>query len=627
MVRYFFTLLVAHFRRAAMSSFVASTPLLVASVVALLIPAFTSLPAFAADMNKVIRTTQPSAETNFDCAAESDEATATFCNSIFEPLLQYDYLARPVRLQGRTSTGLPAISPDGRTYTFKLRPGIFFTPDAAFNGSKRELVANDYAYSIKRILDPKLISKWQFLFDKKLVDADALVEDAKKTGKFNYDRPIAGLEAPDKYTLVIRLVKADYNLSYILATTATGAVAREVVEYYGRNFPEHPVGTGPYKLKSWQRSLKVVMEANPDFREEYFHSSITDDPILMAAADPRDLAIAAHLKGKRLPLVGRIEVSPIEEEQPRWLAFLNNEHDYIRTIPTPFIETAVPGGKLARNLEKIGMTTRPDEVAWLQYTTFNMKDKTIGGYTPEKIALRRAMTMAYPAEDEITIIEKNQALKAWSHIPQGMAGFVDDRTDIYDYNPARANALLDMFGYKDIDGDGWREMPDGSPLVVDMASTPNQRDRSKVELWRRAMERIGIRLTNNKVEKLPDLRKQAQLGKVQMFFYGWIADYPDGENYLQLFTTASIGGPNYSLFSLPEYDQLYAKVVTMPDSPERTALYRRMVRLLWVYNPWRVTNLKQGTILIQPWLLGYRKHPFVNEAFMYMDIDLQKLPK
>ena len=140
------------------------------------------------------------------------------------------------------------------------------------------------------------------------------------------------------------------------------------------------------------------------------------------------------------------------------------------------------------------------------------------------------------------------------------------------------------------------------------------------------MEEIGVRLTFNKVEKLPDLRKQAQLGKVQMFNYGWIADYPDGENFLQLFVTKSIGGANYSLFSRPAFDALYEKSKTMPDSPARTELYRQMVRMIWVYNPWRVNTLKQLTILIHPWVIGYKKHPFMHEPWRYLDIDKSKMP-
>jgi len=583
------------------------------------------LATVAADLTKVIRTPVQSAEKGFDCAWESDELTGTLCDNIFDSLLQYDHLARPIKLQPRAAAALPEISADGKTYTIRLKRGITFTADPAFKGKKRELVASDYVYSIKRMLDPKLKAQWQFLVEGKLVGGDELMEEAKKTGRFDYDKPIPGLEAPDPYTLIIRLKAPDYNLSYILAMPATAAVAREVVEFYGPAFAEHPVGTGPYRLKDWRRASRVILEANPDYREEVFQTAGSDDP--------KDQAVIRHLTGKRIPLVGRIEIYPVEEEQPRWLAYLNNEYDYIRPIPTPFIDTAMPGGKLAPNLAKRNMQTRPDEVAWLTYTTFNMaetidgKPNVVGGYSAEKIALRRAISIAYPVEEEISIVEKNQAIKAWSPIAEGMAGFVNERTPTLDFSIPRAKALLDMYGYLDRDGDGWREMPDGSPLIIDQGTTPDQRARSRNELWRRAMEKIGIRMTFDKVEKLPDLRKQAQTGRVQMLSYGWIADYPDGENFLQLFTTKSIGGANYSMFSMPEYDQLYERIKIMPDTPERTALYRRMVHLLWVYNPWRVNTLKQGTILIQPWVLGYKKHPFAHEPWRYLDIDKQQLPE
>ncbi|MFN7221417.1 MAG: ABC transporter substrate-binding protein, partial [Burkholderiales bacterium] len=177
------------------------------------------------------------------------------------------------------------------------------------------------------------------------------------------------------------------------------------------------------------------------------------------------------------------------------------------------------------------------------------------------------------------------------------------------------------------DGDGWRETPDGQPLVIDQASIPRQRERQRNELWQRAMREIGIRMTFNKVERTPDLRKQAQAGKVQMWTYGWIADYPDGENFLQLFWSKSIGGANYSMYARSEYDALYERAKTMPDSPERTALYQQMVNMLWVDNPWKVLYLKQGTALHHPWILNYKKHPFAFEPWRYIDVDHSRKPK
>jgi oligopeptide transport system substrate-binding protein len=572
--------------------------------------------AQAADPAKVLRVAYTSAEKGFDCVRESDEFTGTLCDNIFDSLLQYDHLARPIKLQPRAAAAMPEIGDDGRTYTIRIKPGIFFTPDPAFEGKPRELTAQDYVYSFKRFFDPKIRAQWLFLLEGKIVGVDKLAADAKATGRLDYDRPVEGLQAIDRYTLRIRLVAPDYNLLYILAMPATAAVAREVAERYGDAFAEHPVGTGPYKLASWRRSSHIVLVANPDFRGETFETA--------GGEDERDERIARHFEGKRLPLVGRIEISVIEEVQPRWLAFLNKEIDYVRPVPSDFIHLAMPGGKLAPNLAKRGVQVRPDEVAWVTYTTFNMQDPAIGGYTPERVALRRAMSLAYPVHEEIAIIYKNQAIKVDSPIAPGMAGYTPEKSPTLEYNPAKAKALLDMFGYIDRDGDGFRENPDGSPFTIDMASVPTQLERQRNQLWRRALNDVGIKVTFNKVEKLPELRKQAQLGKVQAFSYGWIADYPDGENFLQLFWTKSIGGANYSMFSLPEYDQLYERSKAMPDSPERTELYRRMVHLLWVYNPWRVNNLMQYSILIHPWVIGYKKHPFAHAPWRYLDIDASK---
>jgi ABC-type transport system substrate-binding protein len=586
------------------------------AVILLAFVAAVAAPAHAADPRKTIRTVYPSPERGFDCGRESDEFSGTLCANIFDTLLEYDYLARPVKLRPRAASALPEVSDGGRTYTLHVRPGIYFTPDAAFGGKPRELVAADFVYAMKRVLDPAVRSQWGFLLEGKIDGADAIVADAKKSGRFDYDRPMSGLSAPQRYTVRIHLTEPDYKLPFILAMPPTAAVAREVVERYGLAFGEHPVGTGPYKLAAWTRGHRVVLEANPGYREEYFES--------VGGEDPRDAAIVEHLRGKRLPLAGRIEMDVVEQPQPRWLGFLDNQYDYIRPMPVEFIDRALPGGKLAPNLARRGIQVRPDEVPWITYTTFNMQDRTVGGYTPEKIALRRAICLAYPIQEEIATIYKYQAVRVDSPIAPGMAGYTDEKSPTLEYDPARAKALLDMFGYVDRDGDGWREMPDGSPLVIDQSSTPDQRARDRNQIWSRAMADIGIRMTFNNVKQLPDLRQQAMAGQVQSFTYGWLADYPDGEDFLQLFWSKSIGAGNYAMFRDAEYDRLYERIKTMPDTPERTELYRRMVHIIWVYAPWRVNSLIRGSVLIQPWVIGYKKHPFENEQFRYLDVDLAR---
>jgi ABC-type transport system substrate-binding protein len=288
----------------------------------------------------------------------------------------------------------------------------------------------------------------------------------------------------------------------------------------------------------------------------------------------------------------------------------------------------MPGGELAPNLAKKGIRATPDEVAYVTYTTFNMsstidgRPNAVGGYTPERIALRRAIVHGYRIDEQVAILDKHQSVRAQSPLPPSVEGF-DPRfaSPTLEYNPAKAKALLDMFGYVDRDGDGYRENPDGTPLSFDHAWFPTQRERQRNELWKKSMDDIGIRVTFDKVEKLPELRKQARVGKVQSFSYGWIADYPDGEDFLQLFWGGSMGQANYAMFDLPEYNALYEKAKRLPHGPRRDALYTRMVKLVMVYVPWLVETYKQETVLMQPWLLNYKKHPFAIEPWKYLDID------
>ncbi len=580
--------------------------------------------ADASDPRKVVRTAYPSAESKLDPAAESDEASGSISHAIFDPLLAYDFLARPAKLVGNTAS-LPDIADDGATFTLRIRPGIFFAPDPAFGGSPRELTAHDYVYSIKRLFDPKLRSQWLFLVEGKILGADALMKSARESGRFDFDRPIEGLAALDRYTIRIRLANPDYSFPYVLAMPATAALAREVVERYGQDIAHHPVGTGPYRIAEWVKGSRVVLEANPGYREEIF----AGDP----GPDEASRAIHAHLLGRRVPIVGRIEIHIIEEAQPRWLAFLNGEHDYIRPLPEDFANTALPGGRLAPNLAKAGIYVTPDEVAYTTYTTFNTADtidgkpNALGGLSPERVALRRAIGMAFRIDDQVAILDKGQSVRAHTPLPPAVSGhdphFVSPTLE---YNPPRAKALLDMFGYVDRDGDGYREAPDGRPFSFQHASTPALRERQRNELWKKSMDAIGIRVTFDKVELLPELRKQAQFGRVQSFSYGWIADFPDGENFLQLLWKGSIGQVNYAMFDHPEYNALYERIKRMPDSPQRNALINRMVKLILVYSPWLVETHKAQKILVQPWVVGYKKNPFGHEPWKYLDVDLARRP-
>jgi oligopeptide transport system substrate-binding protein len=578
-----------------------------------------SVAAGAADSGKVLRTAFSIAETSFDPVIAWDAASSSVVEEISEPMLEYEYLARPMKLAPLTLERLPEMSDRGATYLCRFRKGIFFAPDAAFKGKPRELVAADYAYSLKRLLDPALRSPWTWVIEGKLVGSDELLAAAKKSGRLDYDAPLPGLEVVDRYTLRIRLKRPDYTFVYVLAMPATAAVAREVAEAYGNDFGAHPVGTGPYRLREYQRSNRIVLEANPGFRKVVFDEAIP--------SNRDDAAIARVLRGKTLPAIGRIEISIIEEQQPRWLAFLKREVDYLQPFPLDFVGELLDDGKLKPALAAKGihheLLLRPN--TWWAY--FNMEDPVVGGYAPDKIALRRAIGMAFNTEEFIRVLFRGRAIPAQSPIPPDIAGYdPTHKTQAQVYDPAAARALLERFGYKDRDGDGYRELPDGKPLVIERWSTPASRDRQIDELWKKNMDAIGIRMVFKK-DKLPELRKMGRAGKVQMRQDGWNADYPDAENYMQLLYGSNIGQANDSRFNLPEFDRLYEQARMLPDSPERTKLYDRMTDLVIAYAPWKLTHHLLEDHVIQPWVVGYKPHPIRADIWKYLDIDENKRPR
>jgi len=573
-------------------------------------------PGQAADPQKVLRVTFQAAETGFDPVKVSDYYSGTIIGAIFDPLLTYDYLARPARIVPNVVRALPEVSEGGRVYTLRIRPGIFFAPDPVFKGARRELVARDFDYSIRRFLDPRNRSPYAFLFEGKIDGLDALAERAKQGGKFDYDAPVAGLQVPDRHTLRIRLRDPDPNFSHLLAFPLAGAVAREAIEFYGDESMAHPVGTGPYMLTRYVRSSKMVLEANPAFRQLPWSA----DP----AADPASRDIAARMKGRLIPRIGRVEVSVMDEAQSRWLAFLRGETDIEYQLselaPTFMREDGALRPEYAGRF-RLDRSVDPE----VTYTFFNVAERIgnepnpVGGFSREKIALRRAIAMAYKVEDQIRIIRNGQAVRAHFPVPPGVAGHDPAYRSSIRYDPAAANALLDRYGYRR-GVDGYRSLPDGSPLVIRYSSTPTERDRQFDELFKRSLDSIGIRMVVHK-DRFPELIKLANQCRLMMRGAAWIADYPDGDNFMQLLYGPNTGQTNYSCYRSEAFDRRYERSRLLPDGRERDRLYREMTRLLELDTAWILGDSRYRNVLLQPRVVGYRKHPVLHAEWLYIDLE------
>jgi len=572
---------------------------------------------------KVLRYAFEVAESSLDPAKTNDFYSKQLIGNVYEGLLAYDHLARPVKLKPWTAAHMPEHSDDHRVWTIRIKPGVYFAADPAFKGQRRELAAQDYVYSIKRFADPANKSpSWSSLEAEGIVGLAELRAQAL-SGKtpFDYDREIEGLRALDRYTLRIALKnprpRFDENLA---GGDSFGAVAREVVEFYGDKFDAHPVGTGPFKLAQWRRSSFLAFDRNPDFREVLYEAA-------PAADDAEGQALLARYKGRRLPLVDRVEVSIIEEEQPRWLAFVNGEADLAYRVGYQFAPQAMPNGKVAPNLAKRGIRGFPIVESAGNYYYFNMDDPTVGGYGADKVALRRAIALGVDARNVIDYAFNG--LGTFSQgptLPHTSAFDPALKTEYSDYDPARARALLDLYGYADRDGDGWREMPDGSPLLLRVSTTPVQRDRKIAEVMNKNMKALGIRV-QLLTAQWPENLKAARAGKLQMWFLGSISNAPDAGGAFARLDGRQVGGQNLARFRMPVVDTLYDRLQTLPDGPERLATFREIERFALAYMPYKFTLTRVSLDMTQPQLVGYRRPVFWKDWWQYVDIDTALIQK
>ena len=575
---------------------------------------------------KVLKVAFRSAETGFDPSMISDLYSRTITPHIFEALYSYDHLARPAKFRPLTAIGMPEVSADFRTWTVRIQPGITFADDPAFKGAKREMVAQDYVYALQRIADPANKSQlWSWVETFGLVGLEELRKEGLDARKpFDYSRPIEGVRAIDRHTIQFKLKASRPRfLSSIAGSDLLGAQAREVVEFYGDNIAAHPVGTGPFRLKQWRRSSLIVLEKNPDYRDVRYDA----EP---AADDAEGQAILAKFKGRKLPMIDEVQVSIIDEAQPFWLSFLNGQLDAIAgqtgAVPGEFITQAMPNGKLAPFLAKRGVQAMRQVNSDSGLVYYNMEDPVVGGYTPDKVALRRALNLAQDLEREIRVIRRGQAIPAQSPVSPNLYGYDPAfKSENSDYDPARAKALLDLYGYVDRDGDGWRDLPDGKPLVIVRSTLPEQLYREFDTLWKKSMDAIHVR-TTFQTAKFAEQLKAARAGKLQIWSLASSAADPDGQGALARFHGTEAGSQNLARFKNAEFDAIFDKMEALPDGPERLELFRRAKLIAAAYAPYKSTVHRISTDMLHPWVIGYRRPLFWQEWWHMVDIDLSKKP-
>ncbi|HSW05366.1 ABC transporter substrate-binding protein [Aquabacterium sp.] len=598
----------------------ALTTSLLLSLCAAIAPVRAAATSAANPAPKTLRYAFRTAETSFDPAQITDLYSRTVAANIFDAPLEFAFMARPFQVRPNTAAAMPEVAADFKTITLRIQPGIYFADDPVFQGKKRELTAQDYVYSIKRHYDPRWKSGNLYVLENtKLLGLSELRKALIAANKpFDYDTEVEGVRALDRYTLQLRFGEPQPRFLYQMADGALlGALAREVVEHYDDKIGAHPVGTGPYRLTQWVRSSKIVLERNPNYREVLYDEQPPAD-------NARLQAIAAKFKGRKLPLNERVEVSIIEENQPRWLAFLNTEQDLMDEVPVDFAPQALPNNQLAPHLVKRGITMERYTRADISASYFAMENPLVGGYTPAKVALRRAIALAVDLDSEIRLVRRGQAIPAQSTVGPNTWGYdAAFKSEMSEFDRAKAHALLDMHGYIDRDGDGWRDQPDGQPLLLEYSTQPDQEKRQLAEHWKKNMDAIGIRIVF-KYAKFPEQLKASRSGKLMMWGVGWLATQPDADSFLELGYGPNKGQANHARFDLPAYNALHERQRTMADGPERAALVEQAKKLLVAYMPYKAHVHRVFTDLAHPWVKGYHRNIFARNFWKYVDVDMDE---
>ena len=499
----------------------------------------------------------------------------TYANSIvtavYDTLFEYKYLKQPFELKANLASSMPQISDDGLVYTIKLLPGVHFADDPAFKGGKgREVTAKDFVYSIKRHFIKVNRSNGKWLWQGKIKGLDKWGNESQDISK-----EVEGLKAVDRYTVQVSLVKPFPQFLYTLALGYAAVVPKEAVDTYGKQISVHPVGSGPFFLRSLS-STKAVLEKNPSYRKEVFDLKQHGYEQKMHGS-----AGIAKLAGKTLPLVDRVEISYIKQPSSLWNSLTKGNEIQYGWVPAvqldQVLETKQPLKLKKKFADSFHMRVASD--FGYVYMEFNMNHPQIGYHQDPKEnkrnhALRCAIRKGFDWQNRID--------RMYHGIGQAFPGIIPPGVDGYDPSLSRQSVELDVDGAKKIlKKNGW----DAKSLPVLFYSGVNSVDfRKFFDQFRSWMVRIGYPKEKVKLKTFAtfgDYSKAIKDGQLMTHSMGWGLDYPDAENVLQLYYGPNKSpGSNSSNFNNPMYDAIYQKASSMQPSKERTELYKKANQIL-----------------------------------------------
>jgi ABC-type transport system substrate-binding protein len=528
-------------------------------------------------------------------------------SQVYETLVQYKYLKRPLELEPLLLEEMPQASDDGLTYHFKLKKGVKFHDDPCFpNGKGRELVTDDVFYSWMRLADTGVGTKNWWLMDGTIAGLNDYRKNLK--GDFDYAANIEGMQKISDHEFKIVLAEASPRFYWTMAMFQLSIVPREAVEKYGTKFAAHPVGTGPYimKEKDWTRKRKMIMNRNPNYRDEFFpteHLPEDETAGLTAAA------------GKKLPFVDRIETIFYNENQPMWLQFRSRKLAFT-TVPAAYYDEAFNKRKktLKSSFSSEGITYQPVPLLDFIFYGFNMEDEVVGGYSDKQRYLRQALALAIDWDERNHKFYNDICTIYDGMIPPGLEGYPENGTIKGAYRGPdleRAKELLAKAGYPNGDG-----LPPIGYYTSRAEPGPQM-----VEMTAKHLSRIGVKI-KPRLDDFSAFMKEVDEKKATMFSFAWGSDYPDAENNLAMFYGPNESpGNNHFNYHNDEYDRLYEKIRSMQPGPERTAIYEKMRDMVIRDCPYIGSLARVRQYLVNPELKNFKASEDCHNWYKYLDVE------
>lgn len=515
---------------------------------------------------------------------------------VYETLLEFDYHARPYRLIPGLAAQMPEVQSNGLVYVIRLAPDARFQSDPCFGTDAsglprgRPVTAADVVFSLKRLGDRRVASPGAWLVEDSIAGMRAF-SDASVTGTAtDYARPVKGLEAVDARTVRITLTRPLHQFCWYLAMCYSAVVPHEAVTAYGRDFGSHAVGTGPYRLAEWRRNHQMSFTRDPAWR------GWREGP---AALRPEDGAVPFDC----------VVYDVIDDVSTQWLCFLAGELDFLGEIARDNWDVVIDGaGGLSEPLRRRGVTLYAIPTLEVAYVGINMDDPVLG---PNR-ALRQALNCAFDSAAWVRFFNSRTVI-CDGPVPPGTEGRLETPFP-YASNLAKARSLLQTAGYPDgIDPKTGKRLV----LTMDLGRT-SQDIRESTELMAAFFARVGIDL-QAQYHNWPTFLKRISNRQSQMFRIGWVGDYPDAENFLQLFYSKNVSpGPNRSNYVNPAFDRLYEAACSASGAAERNRYWAQAQELVREDCPWIFLHFVKSYTLCNPRVLGYvpSDFPFGSEKYL-----------